>query len=161
MREVVRFEGLRKYFTTLIEQRFSLSKGSSGPLSAVSRSASENWEWIILRRVRGREFIAISISANSVSCSVPECSIASEKKTSESLYLTVEQVRLATSTWLTAQALPSAARKTLYHRAAGVITYHQKHNREARKYHRRTTLKRLQGKGINIKQLETCTPPDL
>ena len=84
-----------------------------------------------------------------------------EKKTSESLYLTVEQVRLATSTWLTAQALPSAARKTLYQKAAGVIIYHQEHNREARKYHTRTTLKQLQGKGINIKQLETCIPPDL
>ena len=87
--------------------------------------------------------------------------MTSEKKTSESLYLTVEQVRLATSTWLIAQALPSAARNTLYQKAAGAIIYHQQHNRQARKYHTRTTLKRLQGKGINIKQLKTCTPPDL
>ena len=84
-----------------------------------------------------------------------------EKKTSESLYLTVEQVRRATSTWLTAQLLPSSARKTLYQRAAVVIIYHQKHNREARKYHTRATLKQLQGKRINIKQLETCIPPGL
>ncbi len=86
--------------------------------------------------------------------------MTSEKKTSESLYLTVEQVRLATSTWLIAQTLPYSARKKIYQRATGVIGYRQKHNCEARKYHTRTTLKQLQSKGINIKQLKTCTPPD-
>ncbi len=84
-----------------------------------------------------------------------------EKKTLETLYLTVEQVRVAASAWLTAHALPSSARKVIYEKAARIITYRQRKNRDARICHTRKTLQSLKNKGIKIKQLKFCAPPDL
>jgi hypothetical protein len=56
----------------------------------------------------------------------------SNKKTTESFYLTVEQVRQAASTWVEAQPLLPRDRITRYRHTANVIAYYQSHNREAR-----------------------------
>ena len=82
----------------------------------------------------------------------------SEKKTTESLYLTVEQVRTAASAWVEAQSRHSAARRGIYRDAAEKIAYYQKHNQQSRIYHTRTTVARLLAMGIDVHQLPSCIP---
>jgi len=85
----------------------------------------------------------------------------SEKKTTDSLYLTVEQVRVAACAWVTAQALPSSVRMIFYRQAARSIAYYQHRNQQARKSHRKKMLRRLRKLGIKVGQLNCCIPHDL
>ena len=86
---------------------------------------------------------------------------ASEKKTTDSLYLTVEQVRIAACAWVKARGLGPAARKVIYQRAAELISYHQHRNQQSRVSHTKTTVKRLRKIGIKAGQLPACKPDDL
>ena len=92
---------------------------------------------------------------------MPGCSSASEKKTPETLYLTVEQVREAANAWLAAWSLPPAARMTLYQETAERMAYYQHRNQQARQAHRQKTLRRLRTLGINLCQLPSCIPHNL
>ena len=89
---------------------------------------------------------------------MPESISDSEKKTTESLYLTVEQVRTAASAWVEAQSRHSAARRGIYQDAAEKIAYHQVHNQQSRIFHTRTTVAGLLAMGIDVDQLPSCIP---
>ena len=89
---------------------------------------------------------------------MPGCSSASEKKTPETLYLTVEQVREAANTYLAARSLPPSARRARYQQAADLIAYHQHRNQQSRRAHYHDTLRQLRQRGINISQLKSCVP---
>ena len=85
-----------------------------------------------------------------------------EKKNSpQSLYLTVEQVRLAACARVQAQAYPPCARTVVYEQAVGQILHHQQRNRQARLSHWKTTLRRLKTLGIDVRKLKSCVPDDL
>jgi len=86
---------------------------------------------------------------------------SSEKKTPETFYLTVEQVRKAACAWLQAQALPYSARKTIYQHAAETITYYQQHNQKSRTSHWKKTLRKLRKLGIRISHLKSCVPSEI
>ena len=86
---------------------------------------------------------------------------SSEKKTTGTLYLTVEQVQDAANTWLLAQSYPPRCRQAVYQKAANRIAYRQRRNRDARKDHRQATLKRLHQLGIKLSLLPSCVPHDL
>jgi SRSO17 transposase len=66
------------------------------------------------------------------------------KKTTETAYLTVEQIRYAASVWFDAHCLPGGARWKRYQEAAERIAYHQRHNRDARRSHTKKTPLRYQ-----------------
>ena len=83
---------------------------------------------------------------------------ASEKKTTETAYLTVEQVRQAAGAWFEAHSLPRGARWKRYHKVAQTIAYYQKHNKEARRSHTKTTRRRLHEMGIRLSDLPSCRP---
>ena len=91
---------------------------------------------------------------------MPESISNSEKKTTESSYLTVEQIHIAVSAWVEAQSLPLSARTTIYQRAAEQIDYYQTRNQQARMSHTKTTRQRLQAMGIQVDQLPSCVPVD-
>ena len=74
------------------------------------------------------------------------------------MYLTVEQVRMAASAWVEAQSRHSAARRSIYQDVADKIAYYQMHNQQARVFHTRATLARLQALGIEVGQLPSCIP---
>ena len=65
------------------------------------------------------------------------------------------QVRLAVEAQLD-PALTRKQRLRLLAKPARIIGYHQWRNRRARKYHRRTALKRLRARGIRVSQLPSC-----
>ena len=83
---------------------------------------------------------------------------ASEKKTTETAYLTVEQVREAAGAWFEAHSLPRGARWRRYQETAERIVYYQERNREARRSHTKTTLRRLHHMGIWLSDLPSCHP---
>ncbi len=83
---------------------------------------------------------------------------ASEKKTLENPYLTVEQVHQAACAWVVAQALPPPARRIIYRQAAKRIAYYQERNRRSRKSHTKRTLRRLRELDIEVDQLNSCVP---
>ena len=91
---------------------------------------------------------------------MPASISASEKKTTHSLYLTVEQVRQAACAWIDAQRLVPAARPTIYRSTAQRIAYYQRRNQQARQSHTKTTLRTLQSLGIDVRQLPSCKPND-
>jgi hypothetical protein len=86
------------------------------------------------------------------------CISASEKKTTASLYLTVEQVREAACVWVEAQDLSAPARRRKYRKAAARIAYYQRRNQQARQSHTKTTRQRLRNLGITVNQLRSCVP---
>ena len=82
----------------------------------------------------------------------------SGKKTTETAYLTVEQVRQAAGAWFESHGLPHGARSKRYQETAEQIIYYQRRNRDARRSHRKATLQRLHRMGIRLGDLQTCTP---
>ena len=93
---------------------------------------------------------------------MPACISSSERKNApQSLYLTVEQVRLAACAWVQAQAYPPGARTVVYEQAVERILYYQQRNRQARLSHWKTALRRLKTLGIDIRKLKSCMPDDL
>ena len=85
---------------------------------------------------------------------------ASEKKTTHTLYLTVEQVREAACAWIDAQRLVPAAWPAVYRKAAQRIAYYQRRNQQARQSHTKTTLRNLQSLAIDVRHLPSCKPDD-
>ena len=86
---------------------------------------------------------------------------SSEKKTTGTLYLTVEQVQEAANAWLLAQSYPPQCRLAVYQRAANRIAYRQRRNRQSRKAARKATLRQLHQLGITLGSLNSCVPHDL
>ena len=72
--------------------------------------------------------------------------------------LTVEQVRSATNTWLSAADLKPAARRERYEDELKNQGYHQRRNRQGRKSHTKTRIARLNALGIDANKIKSCIP---
>lgn len=72
--------------------------------------------------------------------------------------ITIEQVRSAMDVWLDAADLPPAARRRRYQRELNKQRTYQRRNKQARKSHTKTRIKRLQTLGIDIDQIKSCLP---
>ena len=70
--------------------------------------------------------------------------------------LTVEQVRSATNTWLSAADLKPTARRERYKRKLDTQRYHQRRNRQARDSHTKTRFTRLAALGIDANTIKSC-----
>ncbi len=70
--------------------------------------------------------------------------------------LTLNQIRDALAAWLRAWPLGRVARKRLLEDAAWQISYTRNHNAAAKASHRKTTLKKLRERGIEVTQIRTC-----
>ena len=72
--------------------------------------------------------------------------------------LTVEQVRSATNTWLSAADLKPTARRKRYEDELKNQRYHQRRSRQARKSHTKTRIARLNALGIDANKIKSCIP---
>jgi SRSO17 transposase len=70
--------------------------------------------------------------------------------------LTIEQVRSATNTWLSAADLKPAARRKRYQKEQNKQRYHQRRNRQSGKSHTKTKTARLTAMGIDVNQIKSC-----
>jgi SRSO17 transposase len=70
--------------------------------------------------------------------------------------LTVEQVRSATNTWLSAADLKPAARQERYENELNQQHYYQQRNWQARKSHTKTRIIRLDALGIDVNRIKSC-----
>jgi SRSO17 transposase len=70
--------------------------------------------------------------------------------------LTVEQVRSATNTWLSAAELKPAARRERHETELKNQRYHQRRNQQARKSHTKTRITRLNALGIDVSKIKSC-----
>ena len=84
-----------------------------------------------------------------------------EKKTLQDPYLTVEQVRLASSAWITAQQVKPSVQYHFFQKITDVITYRQNRNRDSRVSHWKTTIKKLKAVGIDVNKIQTCIQPEI
>lgn len=75
--------------------------------------------------------------------------------------LTIEQVRSAMNTWLTAADLPSAKRHEVYQEELEKERYYQRRNKQARQSHTKTRIRRLSALGIDVDQIKSCIPRHL
>jgi hypothetical protein len=71
-------------------------------------------------------------------------------------YLTVEQVRSARNTWLTAADLKPAKRKERYEEELKNQRYYQRRSEQSRKSHRKTRLAQLNALGIDANKIKSC-----
>ena len=84
-----------------------------------------------------------------------------EKKTLQKPYLTVEQVRLAASAWITAQQVKPSVQYCFFQKVVDVIVYRQDRNRDSRVSHWKTSIKKLKALGIDINEIQTCIPSEI
>lgn len=70
--------------------------------------------------------------------------------------LTVEQVRSAMNTWLSAADLKPAARSERYQQELDTQAYHQRRNAQARKSHTKTRVSKLHDLGIDAQRIKSC-----
>lgn len=70
--------------------------------------------------------------------------------------LTVEQVRRAVNTWLTAADLSPAKRKERYEIERKKQQYYQRRNRQARESHTKTRIAQLREIGIDVSRIKSC-----
>ena len=70
--------------------------------------------------------------------------------------LTIEQVRSAMNTWLSAADLKPAARRERYAKDEKRRRYHQPRNRQAGKSHTKTKTARLIAMGIDVDHIKSC-----
>lgn len=70
--------------------------------------------------------------------------------------LTVEEVRSAMNTWLSALDLKPAARTARYRRELQNQQYYQRRNAQARKSHTKTRIRELRTRGINPDRIKSC-----
>lgn len=73
--------------------------------------------------------------------------------------LTIEQVRSAMSTWLSATDLRPALRRKRHEKDQYRQRYHQRRNRQAGKSHTKTKIVRLIAMGIDVDRIKSCTIP--
>jgi SRSO17 transposase len=71
--------------------------------------------------------------------------------------LTVEQVRSAVNTWLSAADLKPAARRERYEKELNDQRYHQRRNRQSRKSHTKTRIARLDILRIDVHKIKSCS----
>ena len=71
--------------------------------------------------------------------------------------LTVEQVRSATNTWLSAADLKPAARRERFEKELNNQRYHQRRNKQGRQSHTKTRITRLNALGIDANKIKSCT----
>ena len=74
----------------------------------------------------------------------------------ESDRLSVEQVRGAMNTWLSAADFKPAARRESYEEDLKKQRYYQRRNSKARKSHTKTRIARLQTLGIDVDKIKSC-----
>lgn len=72
--------------------------------------------------------------------------------------LTIEQVRSALNTWLSAAHLPPAQRQAVYEQELEKQRYYQRRNQQARRSHTKTRIRRLRALGIDADQIKSCIP---
>ena len=70
--------------------------------------------------------------------------------------LTIEQVRGAANTWLSAADLKPAARRKRYEKQQKQQRYHQRRNRQAGMSHTKTQIVRLAALGIDVNRIKSC-----
>jgi len=70
--------------------------------------------------------------------------------------LTVEQVRSATNTWLSAADLKPAARQERYEKHLDNQRYYQRRNKQSRQSHTKTRITRLNALGIDVGNIKSC-----
>jgi SRSO17 transposase len=71
--------------------------------------------------------------------------------------LTIEQVRRATSIWLSAADLKPSARRKRHEKELWKQRYHQRRNLQAGRSHTKTKIARFTAMGINVNQIKSCT----
>ena len=84
-----------------------------------------------------------------------------EKKTLQDPYLTVEQVRLAASAWITSQQVKPSVQYRFFQKIIDVIIYRQNRNRDSRVSHWKTAIKELEALGIDANKIQTCIPQEI
>lgn len=70
--------------------------------------------------------------------------------------LSVEQVRSALNTWLSAVDLTPKARRERYEEELGKQRYYQRRNKQSRKSHTKTRIARLDALGIDVEHIKSC-----
>lgn len=70
--------------------------------------------------------------------------------------LTISQVRQATSAMIQSWWLPPSAAEELISNTAYKIAYYQKRNRQARRSHTKTRVRKLQEMGIDLTRIRRC-----
>ncbi len=74
--------------------------------------------------------------------------------------LTHNQIRDALAAWCRAWPLGRVGRKRLLEDTAWQISYTRNHNAAAKASHRKTTLKKLRKRSIEVEQIRTCIGSD-
>ncbi len=72
--------------------------------------------------------------------------------------ITVEQVRSAVNVCLDAADLPPSFRKQRFEAELDKQKYYQRRNKQARKSHTKTNIKRLTAIGIDVEKIKSCIP---
>lgn len=72
--------------------------------------------------------------------------------------ISVEQVRSAMDVWLDAADLPPAPRRQRFEKELKKQKYYQRRNKQARKSHTKTRIKRLTAMGIDVDTIKSCIP---
>ena len=70
--------------------------------------------------------------------------------------LTVEQVRRAMNTWLSAADREPAVRQERFEEELKNQGYHQRRNKQASKSHTKARIARLNALGIDVEKIKTC-----
>jgi SRSO17 transposase len=72
--------------------------------------------------------------------------------------ITLEQVLSAVNVWLNTADLPSSSRRQRYQEELEKQRYYQQRNKQARKSHTKTRIKRLSSLGIEVDKIKSCLP---
>lgn len=78
----------------------------------------------------------------------------------EGVRLTVEQVRSAMNTWLSAADLKPSARHERFEQELARQRYHQQRNEQAKKSHTKTRIAELAELGIDVDRIRSCIQED-